>query len=264
MSTTLYTFIRRPLPVAGTTYELKTYSPEEFADAFKLNRPYADWAAAGHTLDDVIEFDDVEDAREFIRNERKSCAITDEDAFDLMATLEEKKDAAEFVAKLGEYKSEFTQLIAVTDNEALKYVYRDLRAFEAADWLISNDVESWTDFQLDTAKTCEFFKRALRDAYICEDADQREIGGEAERIAGRPYSRDSDFCAYIDKYDRIFARIKYCSGLVFACAAGTWVCYCDNFHGGKSGVFDGILHATAASDMLDKIARAGACFIDEE
>lgn len=247
---TLYTFIRRPLPVAGTTYELKTYSPEEFANAFKLDRPYAEWAAAGNTLDDVIEFDDVEDAREFIRNERAGCVITDEEACDLMSELD--KLAAVYSVEC--YESSITPLIESAENGAYIYALEAVKSLEAAQWIFDAlQQHELSDEELDALMRRADVADALEYADICVagvNTQDELIDAAQEQIQN---FATLGWFARVDEYKRLWAELHVCSGLVFRCAAGEWICHCTNTYG-KHEEFHGLMLGNAATEVLDLLA----------
>lgn len=212
---TLYTFIRRPLPVAGTTYELKTYSPEEFANAFKLSRPSAEWAAAGNTLDDVVEFDDVEDAREFICNERQSCSITDEDADELLAEL----DKLAAVAGVECYESSITPLIESAENGAYIYALEAVKSLEAAQWIFDAlQQHELSDEELDALMRRADVADALEYADIC--------------VAG------------VNTQDELIDAAQEQS---------EWICHCTNTYG-RHEEFHGLMLGNAATEVLDLLA----------
>ena len=253
---TLYTFIRRP---ASAGYELKTYSPAEFAAEFKLDRPYQDWAAAGHTLDDVTEFTSAEDAREFIRNERLSCSITDESADELFAEL----DKLAAVASVECYESSLTPLIENAENGAYKYALRIIQSLEAAHWLFDEfQRDELSDEEIDVLLRRVDVTKALEyaDIRVTDGCTQDELIDAAQE---RIQSFASLGCfARQDKYERLWAELHVCSGLVFRCAAGEWICHCTNSHS-KYEEFHGLLTAGAAIDVLDLLASEIASFYEE-
>lgn len=255
--TTLYTFIRRRPAELG--YELCTYTPAEFAAEFRLNTNYEEWAAAGHSLDDVIEFTSAEDAREFIRNERQTCSITDEDADELLAEL----DKLAAVASVECYESGITPLIENAENGAYEYALRVIQSLEAAHWIF--DVfqrDELNDEEIDMLLRRSDVTKALDYA----DIDAARINTQDELIDAAQ-ERIQNFAslgcfARQDKYERLWAGLHVCSGLVFRCAAGEWICHCTNT-AGKYDEFHGLLFADAAVEVLDLLASEIASCYEE-
>ena len=246
MSNLLYTFIRRP----SSGYELKTYSPEEFAAEFKLDRPHEEWAAAGNTLDDVVEFTSAEDAREFIRNERQTCSITDEDADELFAEL----DKLTAVASVECYESSITPLVENAENGAYRYALEAVQSLEAAQWIF----DALQRYELSDEEIDALMRRA-DIANALEYADICVIGvNTQDALIDAAYERIQNFAslgwfARVDEYSRLWAELHVCSGLVFRCAAGEWICHCTNSHG-KYEEFHGLFFADAAVEALDLLA----------
>ena len=243
---TLYTFIRRP----SSGYELKTYTPEQFRTEFKLDRPYAEWAVAGNTLDDAVEFTSAEDAREFIRNERQTCAITDEDAFDLMAEL----DKLAAVASVECYESSIAPLIENAENGAYRYAIEAVQSLEAAQWIF-DELQRYelSDEELDTLMRRADVAEALEYADICVigvNTQDALIDAAQERIQN---FASLGWFSRVDGYRRLWAELHVCSGLVFRCAAGEWICHCTNSYG-KHEEFHGLMLGNAATDVLDLLA----------